>query len=303
MPRAKGDANGAGAENGYKPAPRPPTRPAEGSPPVGFPHAPGVRTVKASDIAAALRLGLRDFLRAPQYGLFFAAVFVAGGLLLFASVTMWDTPWAIVPLAIAFPLLGPFVAVGLYEVSRRISASEPLGWGAIFGAIARQKDRELVWACFVMLFIFWVWAYQVRLLLAIFLGESSFSTIAGFLDVVATTENGWLFLGVGTVIGAFLALALFSVTVIGVPLLMHRDIDFISAIVTSVTAVRRSPIPMLAWGAIVTLAMLAALAPMFLGLFIVLPVLGHATWRLYERAIVPAPERAAAAPPLRSAPS
>ena len=285
MPRAKGDANGAGAENGYKPAPRPPTRPAEGSPPVGFPHAPGVRTVKASDIASALRLGLRDFLRAPQYGLFFAAVFVAGGLLLFASVTMWDTPWAIVPLAIAFPLLGPFVAVGLYEVSRRISASEPLGWGAIFGAIARQKDRELVWACFVMLFIFWVWAYQVRLVLALTMNYNSVRSLEHFFTTLFTTGDGATFLIIGTLIGAFLSTVLFSITVIAMPLLLDKNVDFVTAIITSVKTVHGSPVVMLCWGAAVGALTLLAAVPILLGVIVVFPVLGHTSWHLYERLV------------------
>lgn len=261
-------------------------KPAEGSPPTGFPGAPGVRTVSADDIKAALREGVADFFRAPQFGLFFGAVYVVGGLLLLASLTVWDTPWAIIPLAIAFPLLGPFVAVGLYEVSRRLSSGEPLTWSGVLGVVARQKDRQLSWMAFVMLFIFWVWAYQVRLLLALFLGSAPLSTLSGFFEVIVTTENGLAFLATGTVIGAALALVLFSVTVISMPLLVEKDLDVVTAIVTSVTAVRRSPVPMIAWGFFVLVVMLVALAPFFLGLLVALPILGHATWRLYERAIV-----------------
>jgi len=258
----------------------------EASPPVGFPDAPGVRSVGWSDISGALRQGVGDFLAAPLFGLFFGGVFAVGGWALLACVAVWDTPWAILPLAIAFPLLGPFAAVGLYEVSRRLTTGEPLNWSEVLTVVLRQKDRQLAWMGFVTLFIFWMWAYQVRLLLALFLGFASFSSFDGLMTAVLTTENGLTFLAVGTVIGAILSLGLFSVTVISMPLLVDRDYDIITAIVTSVTAVRRSPIVMLAWGACVTLAMLAAMAPAFLGLFVVLPILGHATWRLYERAIV-----------------
>lgn len=266
-----------------------PPKPAEGSPPVGFPHAPGVRTVTVADIASALRLGIGDFFRAPQYGLFFGGIFVLGGFVLLASVTVWDTSWAIVPLAIAFPLLGPFIAVGLYEVSRRLSEGERLSWGGVLGVVFKQGERELIYSGFVMLFIFWIWAYQARILLAIFLGSASFSTFAGFFEVVTTTENGWTFLAVGSALGAILSLVLFSVTVVSVPLLLDRDIDFVSAMVTSVVVVRRSPGPMIAWGLVVTALMILALAPYFLGLLIILPILGHATWRLYERAIIRSP--------------
>ena len=260
--------------------------PTEASPPVGFPDAPGVRRVSGADILGALKDGWRDFLRAPLFGLFFGGVFAAGGWILLACLTIWDTPWAILPMAIAFPLIGPFVAVGLYEVSRRLSSGEPLSWSAVLGVVMKQKDRQLAWMGFVTLFIFWMWAYQVRLLLALFLGFAAFSSIEGFLNAITTTDNGLSFLAVGTCIGAVLATILFSVTVISMPLLVDRDYDIITAIVTSVTAVRRSPIPMLLWGATVTILMILALAPAFVGLLVILPVLGHATWRLYERAIV-----------------
>ncbi|MCI4663512.1 MAG: DUF2189 domain-containing protein [Neomegalonema sp.] len=262
---------------------------AQPTPPMGFPHAPAIRTVTGADILASLREGFADFKRAPLFGLFFGGVYAAGGLLLLACVSLWDTAWAIIPLAIAFPLIGPFVAVGLYEVSRRLSSGEKLSWGGVLGVVLRQRDRELAWIGFAMLFVFWMWAYQVRILLAIFLGSASFtslSTLDGFLKLVMTTENGVMFILVGTAIGAFLALVLFSITVISVPLLLDRDVDFITAIVTSVTTVRRSPAPMIAWGLAVLILMLVALAPLFLGLLFVLPILGHATWRLYERAIV-----------------
>lgn len=256
------------------------------TPPMGFPDAPAIRRVDSGDIAESLREGVSDFMRAPLFGLFFGAVYAAGGLLLFASLTIWDTAWAIIPLATAFPLIGPFIAVGLYEVSRRLSSGERVGWPEVLGVVFAQKDRQLAWMGFVMLFVFWIWAYQVRLLLALFLGLSSFSTLDGFFHVVLTTENGLIFLAVGTAIGAALSLILYSVTVIAMPLLVDRDLDVITAIVTSVATVRRSPGPMVFWAACVTIAMLLAMIPAFIGLLVVLPILGHATWRLYEKAIV-----------------
>ena len=271
-----------------RPAPVPPPkrpRPPEGAPPYGFPTAPGVNTLKFSDVIAALREGVADFRRAPKFGLFFGGVYAAGGLLLLACLTLWDTPWAIIPLAISFPLIGPFIAVGLYEVSRRLSSGEPLTWAAILGVVASQRDRQLAWMALVMLFVFWLWAYQVRLLLALFLNSASLSNWEGFLNVIATTPNGWTFLAVGSVIGGVLYVFLFSITVISVPLLLERDLDIVTAIATSVTAVRRSPLVMLIWAAAVMALLTIALAPLFLGLAIALPVLAHATWRLYERAV------------------
>ena len=258
----------------------------DAKPPFGFPHAPAIRTVAADDIVAAFRAGVADFLAAPQFGLFFASIYVIGGLGLLACLRYWNEPLAIIPLAIAFPLVGPFVAVGLYEVSRRLSTGEPLAWGPILSVVWEQRRRELGWMAFVMLFVYWMWAYNVRLLLALFLQSASFSSLETFFTRVIATENGLLFLGVGTVIGAGIALILYSITVIAMPLLVDRDIDIVTALVSSVTAVRRSPAPMIGWGLFILVAMLISLAPMFLGLFLTLPIFGHATWRLYERTVV-----------------
>lgn len=247
---------------------------------------PAVNALSASDIRQALSQGFADFRRAPLFGLFFAGVYVAGGLLILQSLFVWDMPWMIYPVAIGFPLIGPFAAVGLYEVSRRLAAGEPLNWAEILGIIRLQSRRELAFMAFVVLFIFWIWMYQVRLLIALFLGRSSFSTLERFVDVVLTTPEGITFLVVGHIVGAVLALALFSLTVISIPMLLDRNVDFVTAMVTSVKSVIASPIVMLGWGVIVTLLVIAALVPAFMGLFVVLPVLGHATWHIYKKAVV-----------------
>jgi len=138
---------------------------------------------------------------------------------------------------------------------------------------------------FVMLFVFWVWMYQIRLLIALCLGLVSFASFDEFLTVVFTTTNGWVFLGVGHIVGAALALILFSITVVSMPLLLERDIDIVTAMITSVKVVFESPFVMLGWGAIVTLAVLMASLPFFAGLLVVLPILGHATWHIYRKAV------------------
>lgn len=248
---------------------------------------PVVRTITMSDVAEALAAGLRDFQAAPSYGLFFGAIYALGGILIVASVIWLDAGYLAYPLAAGFALIGPFVAVGLYEVSRRREAGLPLSWGEVLGAVIRQGQREMGWMAFVTIFIFIIWMYQVRLLLALFLGFSAFGTLGQFISVVLTTPEGLAFLAVGNVVGGLLALVLFSLTVVSFPLLLDRDVDFITAMITSVRAVVKNPVPMIGWGLIVAIDLIFSAVPSFLGLIVTLPVIGHATWHLYRRVVAP----------------
>lgn len=252
------------------------------------PRAPKLRPVGFDDIFEALRLGLRDAVRAPLYGLFFGGVFALGGIAIYALLTAYDAAWMIILIGVGFPLIGPFVAAGLYEVSRRLASNAPLSWKAVLITVFRQRERQMGWMAFVVLFIFWVWLYQARILLAIFMGFSASTNLDRFLGLVVSTPGGLAFLGVGTMVGLVLALVLFSTTVFAMPMLLDTEIDFVTAMITSVKAVLASPLPMLGWGVVITAATIVAMAPFFLGLLLILPVLGHATWHLYALAKKPA---------------
>ncbi len=254
------------------------------------PKAPKVVAVSWGTISESLGKGLSDFRRAPKYGLFFGAFFAAGGLAILAFLNIFESVWMILPIMIGFPLIGPFAATGIYEVSHRLATNEPLSWKAVLLTVFAQRERQTTWIAFSVLFIFWVWVYLVRVLIAVFMGFSAPSTIAGFIDVVLTTQNGMMFLIVGTLIGAVLALFLFSATVIAMPLLLDTELDFVTAMITSFQTVTKSPVPMLGWGVIITLLAMIAMVPMFLGLIIVFPILGHATWHLYKAATEPVPQ-------------
>ncbi len=247
---------------------------------------PTVNALSFDDLKDCLRSGISDFRSATIFGLFFGGVFAVGGIFIIQSLLVWKKIWMIYPVMISFPLIGPFAAVGLYEVSRRLQAGQPLAWNEILSVIWNQASRELRWMAFVMLFVFWIWMYQVRLLIALILGQMTFSTWGEFFQIIATTPQGWTFVIVGHVVGAFLALFLFSITVISFPILLERDLDFITAMITSVSAVFKSPVVMLSWGVFVTLSVMVSFIPAFLGLLVVLPVLGHATWHIYKKAVV-----------------
>lgn len=246
---------------------------------------PETQRLSVSDIADALGAGWRDFLSAPLYGLFFGGVFTAGGLLAVLLLSWYGAPWMIIPIAIGFPLIGPFAAAGLYEVSRRLESGAPLSWRAVLLTVFAQRERQLGWMAFVVLFVFWVWVYQVRLLLALFMGFRTPSTLGGFVEAVTTTPEGMAFLAVGTTVGAVLALILFSITVLAMPLLLDTERDFVTAMIISVKGVLANPLIMLGWGLVVTVLAVLAMLPAFLGLLVIFPLLGHATWHLYRRAL------------------
>jgi uncharacterized membrane protein len=248
---------------------------------------PVVRKVNFSDLSTVLAKGWADYKAAPQFGIFFGAVYALGGLILVSAVLLLRLQWLAYPLVIGFALIGPFVATGLYEVSRRREAGQELSWSGILTVVWNQRRRELGWMAFVMLFIFWIWMYQARTLFAVFFGFEGFATMEGFLRAVFTTWNGWLFLLAGHVVGAIISMVLFTLTVVSCPLLLDRDADFVTAMITSIRVVTTSPVPMIAWGLFVVVCVVLSAIPGFLGFLITLPVFGHATWHLYRIAVAP----------------
>jgi uncharacterized membrane protein len=256
---------------------------------------PVVRQISFSDITDAISQGMRDFRHAPIYGLTFGVLYFLGGVLTTLTASALNMTYLTYPLGAGFALIGPLVAIGLYEVSRLIERGEPLSWGRVIAAIRSQMGQEIGWMSFVVLFILIVWLYQVRLLLALFLGMEPIATMRDFINVVLTTSQGWTFLAVGHVLGAILSVILFSLTVVSFPMLLDRKVDFITAMITSVRSVMLNPVPMLLWAGIIVALLIAASLPFFIGLIFVLPVLGHTSWHLYRRLVAPEEEETAPA--------
>ncbi len=252
------------------------------------PTLPRVNKVTADDIKTALKAGFSDFLARPFMSGFFGLFYAVFGILFVWALVGLGKIWMVIPAVVGFPLVAPFAAAGLYEMSRRLQKDEDFGWSDILTVMANQRKREMGWMAFVTLFVFWVWMYQIRLWLAIILQNASFSDFDGFLNTVLFTPEGWIFLAVGTCVGAVLCAALFALTVVAMPILLDRDIDFVSAMLTSIRVVTENPVVMLTWAAIISATMLVSLVPAFLGLILTLPVLGHTTWHLYQRAVQPA---------------
>lgn len=242
---------------------------------------PPLGAVEFPMLGEALRRGWADLRRAPGYAIVFAGFYV-----IFGWAMMWVTwitghSYWLIFAAVGFPLIGPFAAVGLYEVSHRFQMGWPLEWRGIFGVILYQGRRQLPSICVIIIMMFLFWFFLAHMVFALFLGFSTMTNISSSYDVYLTSE-GLSMLTVGTVIGGLFALLLYMITVISLPLLLDREVDFVSAMIASFGTVMSNPGPMLAWGIFIALTTFLAMVPVFLGLFIVLPLLGHSTWHLYH---------------------
>lgn len=248
---------------------------------------PIVRAMQLADIIEALAAGFRDFRRKPMMGLFFSLVYVVGGWLLYVTAFVTEQIWWAIPLTVGFPLLGPFLAVGLYEVSRRLEAGQT-DWRRrdIFGVIWRQRLRQLPSMAWLIIVYFLFWSFFAHMLFALFLGPSALTNVTTSYAYLLEPE-GLVMLLVGTGFGAAFAVVLFCLTVVSLPLLLDKELDFVTAMLTSIAVVRRNPGVMMTWGATIAGLTFLGMVPGLLGLFVVLPVLGHATWHIYRRALDP----------------
>jgi len=241
---------------------------------------PPVRAVTFGRPLHWLRLGWRDFTRAFGPSVFHGVVIALGGL---AIVGLSLYFWYLLPGAVSgFLLVGPIIATGLYELSRRLELGEHPTLDQVFAAW-RRGTRPLVFLGLALAIAGTMWVLVSVVLIALFV-TAPITGMETFLRYVVVSEGSNLF-PVWVTLGGIGAAITFACTVVSAPLLLDRDIDLLSAVATSVRAVAESPYAMALWSILIVIATGVAMATFMVGFVIVVPVIGHATWHAYREVV------------------
>jgi uncharacterized membrane protein len=248
-----------------------------------------VRHIKPSDLWDALASGIDDFVAMPSHAIFLCVVYPLLGILLIGATlgNAW-LPLAF-PIAAGFALIGPLAAIGLYELSRRREAGLDSSSSHAFDVLHSPSLGAIVALGLLLMAIFLIWLVVAQEVYIANFGYHGPASVGLFVRDVLTTRAGWTMIVVGTGIGFLFAVLVLAISAISFPLLLDRDVGAAVAVSTSLRVVAANPGTMALWGFIVAVLLVLGSIPFFLGLTVVMPVLGHATWHLYRRAVEPDP--------------
>jgi len=255
-----------------------------------------INKIGINDLREALAKGLDDFSAMPTHSIFVIVIYPVMGLILLRLSFGYDMLPVVFPLIAGFALLGPFTAIGLYEMSRRRELGLPNSWEAL-GVFSLLRIWPITVLGIVLTVIFVAWMATA---MAIY--ESSFgnwypASFSEFTERVLGTAAGWQLILVGCAVGFVFALVTFAISVVSFPMLVDRNVGAGVAVATSIRVVAANPVTMAVWGLIVVAGLLLGFLPILVGLAVVLPILGHSTWHLYRRVVRPDPSAAGQAPP------
>ncbi len=244
---------------------------------------PQIRRITVADLWVSLREGFHDLGVARSDVAFVAVIYPFAGLVLAGFLLNANLLPLVLPLVSGFALMGPIAAVGLYEVSRRLEAGAPINWSTPLQVLRSPALSSILGLGAILALIYFAWLAAAWGVYAVTLGPEPPVSAAAFLRDVFTTPAGWAMIVVGTGVGFLFAALAYAIGVISFPLLLDRDVGMGGAIRTSLRAVAANPGPMALWGAIIAGALIAGSIPALAGLILVMPLLGHASWRLYRR--------------------
>lgn len=246
---------------------------------------PEIKTIGLDDLSDALRLGWRDFMEMPSHIMFLCLIYPLVGVFLIGWTAGSGTLPMLFPLMSGFALLGPLAAIGLYEISRRREHGLASTWRNALD-VRHSPALPSIIALGLFLFVLFIgWLLTARGLYVALFGEEAPASIGAFFDQVFNSATGMTLMVAGNLIGLCFAIVVLATTVVAFPLLLDRDVGAVAAVQTSIRAVAANPVTMAAWGLIVAVALAVGSIPLFAGLAVVLPVLGHATWHLYRKVV------------------
>jgi uncharacterized membrane protein len=246
---------------------------------------PRVRRIGPEDCFSALKEGLDDFFWMPTYPVFVGLFYAVAGIALFAMTSLGNALHLAFPLAAGFALVGPFVAIGLYEMSRRRERGLVVRGRDAFAVLRSPALPSILAFGLLLLAIFAAWIFAAELIYVSLYGPNPPAGAIPFLQDVLSTGRGWTLIFLGVLVGfGFAALAL-AISVVSFPLMLDRDLGLVPALEASLRVTRANPLAIAFWGLIVAVALVLGSLPVFFGLAVVIPVLGHATWRLYRKAV------------------
>lgn len=258
------------------------------------PAQPAIRRINVGDLRDALAKGLDDFYAMPTHAMFLCIIYPIVGFVLARLAFGYSILPLLYPLATGFALVGPVAALGLYELSRRREAGLETSATNALDVLESSSVGAIAALGLMLLAIFLIWVAIANSIYIANFGYAPPPSVTAFLYDVLTTRAGWTLIIVGNFVGLLFAVVVLTVSVVSFPLLLDRDVGVAVAIVSSIRAVVRNPSTMIIWGLIVTALLVIGSLPLFFGLTVVMPVLGHATWHLYRKVVEPQ----AAPPPM-----
>ena len=251
------------------------------------PAHPVVRKIGLADLRDALAKGADDFYAMPTHAIFLCIIYPFVGFALARLAFGYSILPLLYPLASGFALVGPIAALGLYELSRRREAGLETSATRAFDVFESSSIGAVAVLGILLLIIFVVWVAVADAIYVANFGYASPPSVGAFLKDVLTTRPGWNLIIVGNGLGLLFAILVLTISVVSFPLLLDRDVGAAVALLTSIRAVAHNPLTMMVWGLIVAALLVVGSLPLFFGLTVVMPLLGHATWHLYRKVVEP----------------
>jgi len=244
-----------------------------------------IRRIGFADLKDALRRGIDDFNAMPTHAIFLCAIYPVIGIVLAQLAFGYSILPLVYPLASGFALIGPFAALGLYELSRRRELGQEAAASHAFDVLQSSSIGAIAALGLVLLVVFGIWIDVAYNIYVANFGYAPPTSLSQFVHDVLTTQAGWTLIIVGNGVGLLFAALVLSIGVMSFPLLVDRDVGAAVALLTSIQAVAKNPLQFAAWGLIVAALLFIGSLPLFLGLTVVLPILGHSTWHLYRKVV------------------